>query len=1254
MTRKLLTFLFVVLAFSTIAARKPADTLAAGSWEFVQNLGQWPQEVRFSARMHTGAIFFSDNYFTVSQWHPEQLNAFHEAKHEGKPFPQAYIDAAAYRVTFLQSQQNAEIAGDRAYDHYYNYYIGKNPAQWASHANAYAVLHYHELYAGIDLYFLENEDYLKYEFHVAPGSDPKQIQMQYEGLKNIAKVGEELLLHTAVDRILELKPFAYQIDKQGDTNTISCTYHLQGNVLSFDLGDHDPTLPLVIDPTVVFSSYSGSTADNWGYTATYDSHGNLYGGGIAFAQGYPTTLGAYQVDFCGQIDVSISKFDASGSFLHYATYIGGSAADIPHSLFVNDNDELYIFGTTGSSDFPVSANAFDTTFNGGPNTTLSTSQKFTLGSDIFVAKLSADGTQLPASTYIGGTGNDGLNTASGLRKNYADDNRGEIIVDENSNVYVVSSTSSLDFPVTTTIFQPDSFSQQDVCVFKMSQDLSTLIWSTFFGGSGNDAGYSMFVAADKSVYFCGGTTSSDLPVTANAYQTAYADTTAQADGFVAHLSANGNLLLHSTFLGKSDYDQAYLIKGDDEDFPHILGQTSADNMQWVHNANYYVPGGGQFLIKLSKNLNSAIWSTAFGSGSGGPDISPTALMVDFCNNIYLSGWGSNQLNGFGGTSGLPVTADAFQSTTDGSDFYFMAMSEDASNLVYASFFGGATAQAREHVDGGTSRFDKHGRIYQAVCAGCHSPGGQSSFPTTPGAYATQNGSSNCNLGAIKIDFNMPVVVADFLMPTVICLPDSVHFSNYSQLISTQTSIHWDFGDGTTSSVWEPTHLYAHTGYYEVTLVVQDLGSCNLADTLRKRLLVLANTSSTLPTVNICEGDFAELGIPPSTGVNYHWSPEGSLSNPAISNPIATPDESTTYTLIASTEACVDTLSQLVSLHTLNATISGDSILCPGESGTLTLTINTADPYEIEWSLTADFQNIIASNTETLQILPEATSTYYVRITTPYCILVVSKLVTIDQPEILNLPNLLLCFEDYVELGVSCSGGIPPYQYSWQLSDGATYEGEHPQVSPQHTVNYAVTITDAHGCTATANGGQITVREGTFPEPLSAWSEQYEIIAYHETTLHSTDYGNDYTYQWSPTTGLTTPYSSSTIATLDATTTFTVIVTDSYGCTRSDTVTIIVIPIVCETPFVFIPNTFTPNGDGHNDILYVRSDILDECYFVIYSRWGEKLFETADPNIGWDGTYKQKECQRGTYDYYFKGKCKDGDEQELKGNVTLIR
>jgi gliding motility-associated-like protein len=1247
--RKRCLFALLLLTVMTVSARKPADTLAARRWEFVQNLGQWNPAVVFSARMNGGALFFGETFFTVAQLHPGQLLQNHEAKHDGKALPFPYVDAAAYRVTFLNANLTPSVEGGNPYDHYYNYFLGNDPTQWASRVHAYNTLSYKKLYDNINLLFLADYDYLKYEFHIAPGGDPKQIRMQYDGLENMAKVGEELLLHTAVDRILELAPYAYQIDNKGDTIPIACHYHLQKNILSFDLGDYDPTLPLVIDPTVVFSSYSGSTADNWGYTATYDSHGNLYGGGIANDIGYPVTLGAYQLDLCGAWDVAISKFDASGSFLHYSTYLGGSAVDIPHSLYVNDNDELYIFGTTGSANFPVTDNAFDTIFHGGFSVNIP-SGSFANGSDIFIAKLSADGAQLPASTYIGGSGNDGINpAASGLRKNYADEHRGEIIVDENSNVYVVTSTNSKNFPVTTTVYQPDSLSKQDVCIFKMSQDLSMLVWSTYFGGFGNDAGYSMFLAADKSVYFCGGTTSIDLPVTPGAFQPTYADTVSIPDGYVAHLSANGNLLLHCTYLGKSGYDQAYLIKGDDEDLPHVFGQTSAVGTEWLYNAGYFVPGGGQFLIKLTKNLSTAIWSTAIGSGNGGPDISPTALLVDFCDNIYLSGWGGG-VNDFGSTNGLPVTADAFQPTTDGSDFYFMAIADDASSLIYATYFGGAAPYAREHVDGGTSRFDKHGKIYQAVCAGCH---GQSSFPTTPGAYSNTNGSSNCNLGVIKIDFNMPVVVADFLMPNVICLPDTVFFTNYSQTISSETAITWNFGDGTTSHQWNPYHLYAQTGYYEVTLIVQDLGSCNFSDTLRKRILVLANTQSTLPTVSICAGDFAEIGVPPSIGVDYHWSPAESLSNPTLSNPIATPAQSTLYTLIASTEACVDTLTQQVDVHTLEATYTGDTIICHGDSATLSLSINTSDAYHTEWSETIDFQNIISNSNLPIQVTPISSRFYYARVTTNYCTKIIPVFVIVKQIVVQEVPDYLRCFEDYITLGVSCSGGTPPYQYSWQLGDGETSVEAEPQVSPQHSTDYSVTITDALGCSTTING-HITVREGTFPEPLNAWCDQCDIVAYHETTLFSTNYGSDYLYDWSASEDMSTPNQPSTTVIPEVTTTYTVTVTDTFGCRLSDTVTIKVTPIVCDMPFVFIPNSFTPNGDGVNDVLYVRSDILDECHLVIYDRWGEKVFETFDQAIGWDGTFKQKDCQRGTYDYYFKGRCKDGDELEQKGNVTLIR
>ena len=1058
------------------------------------------------------------------------------------------------------------------------------------------------------------------------------------------------LIDNYVARVLELAPFAYQVSESGDTLPVECHYKLDKNVVSFSLGSYDRGQPVVIDPVLVFSSYSGSTADNWGYTATYDSHGNLYGGGIAFSVGYPVTFGAYQTQFCASAsgtttDVAITKFDSAGTNIYYSTYLGGSYVDIPHSLYVNDNDELYVFGTTASPDFPVTPDAFDTSFNYGTATTLSTSLSFPLGADIFVARFSADGRQLLSSTFVGGSGNDGVNTASELRKNYADDNRGEILMDINSNVYVVTSTYSPDFPVTPNAYDTSYNGSQDVCVFKMSYDLSQMIWSTYMGGAGKDAGYSMMLADDGSVYLCGGTASADFPVVAGAHQSALAG---GADGYVSHLSPNGDNLLASTYLGSPEYDQAYLIKGDRLSVPHVFGQTSASGMTWVQNASYHTPGGGQFLTKLAPSLDGVVWSTAFGSGLGGPDISPTALLVDYCSNIYMSGWGSAQLNGFGGTVGLPITADAFQSTTDGSDYYFICLNDDVSQLVYGSFFGGAATYAREHVDGGTSRFDRKGRIYQAVCAGC---GGQSSFPTTPGAWSTTNGSTNCNLGVIKMDFGLPVVVADFRMPSTVCMPDTVFFENHSQTIGNSTSYFWDFGDGAISTQTAPSHCYAHSGYYNITLIVQDLGSCNFADTLTKMVLVLANMVDTLPDANICYGDFAQIGIPPSVGVDYQWSPVSSLSNPSASNPIAAPLQSTLYRLVASTQSCTDTFYQRVRVDTSSALLSPDTTICRGDTALLTLS-GVADYVSIIWSLSPDFSQVIAQNQTALSVSPVQTTTYYVRVAERVCVYMETVTVNVSGVRLDSLPEVLVCFEDSVRLAAvtDCEGCL----YQWALGDGSTSTGESPFVSPAASTSYSVTVTNAYGCSASATGN-IVKRSGTFPTPFAAWCEMCVITQADSTALFSTDYGVGYHYQWQPVTeDMVSPNAAGTVVAPMQDMLYTVVVTDIFGCEMWDTVFIKVNELVCNDPYIFIPNAFSPNGDGLNDVLYVRSHILESFYFAVYGRWGQKLFETTRFDEGWDGTFQGKPCQNGVYDYYFKGVCVGGQTSELKGNVMLIR
>jgi hypothetical protein len=239
------------------------------------------------------------------------------------------------------------------------------------------------------------------------------------------------------------------------------------------------------------------------------------------------------------------------------------------------------------------------------------------------------------------------------------------------------------------------------------------------------------MALDKNnnIFICGGTTSSNIPGRTSGLNTSYRG--GSADGFAAKFDNNGNNVLVSTYLGTNDYDQAYIMDLDNSDNVYFFGQTLG--FYPVTAGVYSNTGAPQFIHKLNNNLNNTIFSTVFGSvNSTEINITPTALLVDVCSNIYAVGWGGN-VNNSGSTFGMAVTSDAYKSNTDGSDFYLFNLSANATNLIYASYFG-ENGGVGDHVDGGTSRFDKSGIVYEAVCASC---GGTNSFPVTTGVAGTR-------------------------------------------------------------------------------------------------------------------------------------------------------------------------------------------------------------------------------------------------------------------------------------------------------------------------------------------------------------------------------------------------------------------------------------------------------------------------------------------------------------------------------------
>ncbi len=839
-----------------------------GQATFIPNQGQWQGDFLYKTDLTSGAIFFEEDGYTTLLNDPEISRNRHNHSHSnqmGLPLhkhsnPANEYQAVAYRLKWVNANAKRQISAFSEKEFYYNYFLGNDSTRWKGNVPVYMGLSYKNLYKGITVNYFEDNDNLKYDILIAANSDPSVIQMTYEGLEGLEISEGRLVMKTAIGPVYEYIPEAYQI-VNGEKVIVSCTYILDKKKVGFKLGKYDSSKALIIDPVWDFSTFTGATSDNWGFTATYDNSGNFYAGGIVFGNGYPLSTGAFQSVFgSGNFDAAISKLDPTGSTLLYSTFIGGSSIDMPHSMFVNSQDQLVILGSTGSSDFPMSTNGYQSAFSNGPAVGFPPDNTFYLnGANAFVMKLDTAGSSVIGSTFLGSTdGFVGTNEAN--YENYGDGTRGEVIVLPNGNIAIVTSTKARNLPFLNPgqPISPNKVQYAIAAVF--NPNLTHLVWGSYFGGTGNDAGYS--IKTDGSdIFICGSTKSSDLPSHPTSFEPNYSG---DYDGYIAKFNGSNGQFLGATYIGTQQYDQAFFIDVDKFGSVFTFGQT--EGAMPVTNGKYSNPGSYQFLHKYSSDLSSRPWATVIGSGQAKRDLVPSAFMVDNCLRIYISGW-NGQSNSVAGTfaknntKNLRTSKDAIDSTTDGSDFYFMVLDRDATGFLYGTYFGGA---AQEHVDGGTSRFSPDGIIYQAVCAGC----ALGTFPTTPGSYSPQNGSSNCNLGAIKISLEQSVKASPAinikLDVDTICDQLFVKFTNNSK---NANNYYWDFGNGLTSSQFEPSTVYNGLGVYTIQLVAEDT-VCDISDTAT---ITINNDTPKRPTASI---DYNYIGCDKKFQVNFNnTSPE---------------------------------------------------------------------------------------------------------------------------------------------------------------------------------------------------------------------------------------------------------------------------------------------------------------------------------------------------------------------------------------------
>ncbi len=1171
--------------------------------EFVENKGQWHPDVAYRGDFNTGSFFMENGGFTVLLHKPEDVQRMgaiihgHDDagvfKNLNDPFT---FHSFAYKVKFLGASLKSMQVPDKMLPTHNNYYIGNDRTKWASDCKVYTAVTYQDVYPSVDIRYYSDGGKLKYDFIVRPGGKVSDIALQYEGVNGISVIDKELVIATPVGEVKELYPYTYQ-SGGGKRTPVNARYMVSKNVVTFRVDEYDPKETLVIDPSVIFSTFTGSRADNWGYTATPGPDGSFYAGGVAFAAGYPTSPGAYQTTYgggtneggFGGYDVAIFKFTPNGANRLYATYLGGAGNEQPHSMIVDPQGNLIVAGRTTTADFP----------NTIPSVTGA-------GYDIFVTKFNASGTSLIGSVKMGGPGDDGVNikpkypqstpAATSLRRNYGDDARSEVILDGANNVYLVSSTQSTGtgFPRVNPLQASFGGGLQDGVIIKFNPSVTSIIFSTYFGGNGDDA---CFVASisptNGDLYVAGATASTDLPgnkagVIGPAFQGGV------ADGFITQVRNDGSAIIRTTYLGTSGVDLIYGLKFDRSGFPYVTG-TSTGNWQ-VLNANFsHVFGSNnakQFISKLQPDLSAYVYSTVFGTNISVPNLSPTAFLVDRCENVYVSGWGGgiNVQQGYttGTTTGLPnVSPLAGIPPPDGKDFYFFVLEKNANAQLFGSHFG-QNGGLGDHVDGGTSRFDDNGVIYQAICANCAQG---AVFPTTPGSWSTVNGSNNCNQASIKIEMNFAGVGAGVqasinavVNDTTGCVPLLVDFTD---TLRKGKKFYWNFGDGspevvTTSS--SLSHTYTAVGSYIVRLIAEDSATCNIRDTAF--ITIIAGNNRATP-------DFTFAKIAPCESLTMQYTNTSTaIGNFGLKTFIwdygdGSPRDTTAFAPPR--------------LHTYAA---------PGTYKVKLIILDTS------------FCNSPDSIEKTIRLNPLVKAQFE---TDPFgCV-----------PYTAVFENTSLAGTDFL----------------WEFGDGTTSSVPTPThtYSTTGTFNVRLIATDTNTCNRIDTSAFFTIT--VLPNPAAQFSWQPD-PPQENTPVQFTNLSTGaVSYLWNfgdgDTSTLVNPFHQ-----YNATGTYLaeLIAFNVAGC--SDTFRLQVSVIVI--PLLDVPNAFIPAQGGRNSIVKVEGFGISKMAWKIYNRWGQLVFQSTNKNSGWNGYYKGKLQPTDVYAYTLDAEFADGKKLRKTGDITLLR
>jgi len=623
---------------------------------FEQNVGQLDSRAKFSARGAGYNLFLTSTGALLELRHSTRSTGKTRSESRRRFQTEEETSPALLGLKLQGANAKAVATGIDQLPGHRNYFIGNDPAKWRTDVPTFRAVRYEETYPGITLTYYGNQRQLEYDFAIAPGADPQMIRLAFDSrVRPRISVAGDLVLRAGGGEVRQGKPVIYQ-EVDGHRQLINGRFVLFGKrQAGFEVGWYDRTKPLIIDPTLVYSTYLGGTADDLGSSIAVDSSNNIYIAGTTSSNNFPLRSAAFGVN-AGLADIFVTKIDAAGANIIYSTYVGGSGQDRADGIAIDSNGNAFVVGRVDSSsvNFPTTPGSFAPTYRGGDF-------------DGVVFKLNGQGNGLVYSEFLGGEENDSTEG---------------VAVDSAGVAYVTGGTKSVGFPTTGNAYQGTRAGDTDAYLMKINPTGSSLLYSTYIGGAGTDRGSGVAIDASGNAYIAGYTSSPDFP-TENAFQNSFGGS---FDAFVAKLDTNASgvaSLVFCGYLGGIGDDKAFGIAIDSGGSNvYVVGQTSSNNFPVLNPAQPAFGGSFDSFVARISNIGTKIYATYLG-GTG--DDRGTGIAVNSAGAAYVTGFTSS--------TNFPTVTPLQISNGGGFDAFVAKLNPAGSAFLYSTYLGGSANES---------------------------------------------------------------------------------------------------------------------------------------------------------------------------------------------------------------------------------------------------------------------------------------------------------------------------------------------------------------------------------------------------------------------------------------------------------------------------------------------------------------------------------------------------------------------------------